>query len=527
MKFSTIIAKRIPGLLFCALLTGIVIIAVPVWGQVINEDTKLVANDGAAYDGFGKSVAIAGGMIAIGAWDDDDNGPGSGSAYVFDAATGGQLVKLLPNDGGAGEAFGISIAIDNGIVAVGAWSDGDSGTWSGSAYLFDASTGTQLFKLLSTDGAADDWFGSSIAIADGIVAVGAYKDDDNGTNSGSAYLFDASTGMQLFKLLPDDGSEDDEFGNSIAIAGGVVAVGAHQDNPYDSWSGSAYLFDASTGLQLAKLIPLDGEALDQFGESIDIDGDVVAVGARFGDTFGHGWAYLFDATSGAQTAKLVPADPAIGANFGMSVGIDNGEVVVGAFKDDDNGFQSGSAYRFDASSGAETAKLLPSDGASGDYFGQSIAIENGVVVVGALQDDDNGLSSGSAYVFGTPGFTSTVSAAMTCKPSSGTVPFVTLMTVTLNNLYLDQIRRVSAHLDVVLAGGAEYPNWRAGYTNVAAGSSLISSWNQNIPSLGAVIGNNVFTVVAQDVTPAPYNQPPYPPAGDTATAGCTVTGVSP
>ncbi len=57
--------------------------------------------------------------------------------------------------------------------------------------------------------------------------------------------------------------------------------------------------------------------------------------------------------------------------------------------------------------------------------------------------------------------------------------------------------------------------------------SFISSWNQNIPAMASVIGNNVFTLAAEDVTPAPYNQPPYPPAGDTDTAFCTVTGIAP
>ena len=77
------------------------------------------------------------------------------------------------------------------------------------------------------------------------------------------------------------------------------------------------------------------------------------------------------------------------------------------------------------------------------------------------------------------------------------------------------------------AGGGYFPNWRAGYTNIAAGSSYISSWNQNIPALGMLIGDNIFSLAVEDVTPSPYNQPPYPPSGDTGTANCTVTGVAP
>lgn len=121
----------------------------------------------------------------------------------------------------------------------------------------------------------------------------------------------------------------------------------------------------------------------------------------------------------------------------------------------------------------------------------------------------------------------TVSAALTCLPASGTVPFTMQMTVTLDNLYPDQSRQIAARMNLTLAGGAAYPNWRAGYTNVAAGERYTTAWNQNIPALGSLIGDNVFSLVVEDVTPAPYNQPPYPASGDTAVASCTVTGAAP
>jgi len=132
---------------------------------------------------------------------------------------------------------------------------------------------------------------------------------------------------------------------------------------------------------------------------------------------------------------------------------------------------------------------------------------------------------GDLYAIGISG--TTVAAGLACLPSSGTVPFTTAMTVTLSNLYTDQIRRIAGHIDVTLAGGGTFPNWRAGYTNVAAGDSYITSWNQNIPGIGTLIGDNLFMLQAEDVTPAPFNQPPYPPAGNTAAASCTVTGIAP
>jgi len=121
----------------------------------------------------------------------------------------------------------------------------------------------------------------------------------------------------------------------------------------------------------------------------------------------------------------------------------------------------------------------------------------------------------------------TVSASIVCLPASGTLPFTTQMSVSLDNLYAGQIRRIAGRIDVVLAGGGSISSWRAGYTNVAAGASYDAVWNTTIPALGAVVGPNAFTLSVEDVTVAPYNQPPYPPAGDTATAACTVTGAAP
>ncbi len=232
--------------LLAALVTGFIAVAAPAWaGQVINEDIKLLASDAVVYENVGVSIAIDNGVVAVGAHIHDHNGTDSGSAYLFDASTGVQIAELLPSDAEADDRFGVSIAMDNGIVAVGAWLDDDNGVDSGSAYLFDASTGAQIAKLLPLDGTAGDEFGVSIAIDNGVVAVGAWEDDGNNANSGSAYLFDASTGVQIAKLLASDGTSGDRFGSSIAIDNGVVAVGAYHDDDINNGfeSGSAYVFD--------------------------------------------------------------------------------------------------------------------------------------------------------------------------------------------------------------------------------------------------------------------------------------------
>ena len=371
------------------------LLAAPASGQ----ETKLLAGDGAASDSFGGSVAIDSGIALVGAPTDDDNGSNSGAAYLFDATTGVQIAKLLPDDGAANDLFGWAVAIGDGIAAVGAYQDDDNGTDSGSVYLFDASTGVQIAKLLATDGAAFDHFGSALAIDNGIVAVGSRYHDQSGTNAGSAYLFNATTGVQTSKLVATDARAFHHFGSAVDIGDGVVVVGTPFDDDNGPNAGAAYVFDAGTGAQLAKLLPGDGTVDDQFGLSVAIDGGIVAVGAYGDADLGPitGSAYLFDAPTGVQTAKLIASDQDTDDAFGWSVNISAGVVIVGARFENALGTDSGSAYLFDAASGTQLAKLIPSDGAAADFFGQSVAIDGGIVVVGASADDDNGPNSGSAY----------------------------------------------------------------------------------------------------------------------------------
>jgi hypothetical protein len=308
---------------------------------------KLLPSDGAEGDQFGFSVSISGTTAIVGARLDDDNGSQSGSAYLFDTVTGLQIAKLLPSDGAAYDRFGISVSISGTTAIVGA---DDTGSQSGSAYLFDTVTGLQIAKLLPSDGAAGDSFGSSVSISGATAIVGAWGDDDNGTSSGSAYLFDTVTGLQLAKLLPSDGAANDFFGTSLSISGTTAIVGASGDDDNGAGSGSAYLFDTVTGLQIAKLLPSDGAAYDRFGISVSISGTTAIVGAS--DTGSQsGSAYLFDTVTGLQIAKLLASDGAANDQFGFSASISGTTTIVGANGDDDNGSFSGSAYLFEAFQG--------------------------------------------------------------------------------------------------------------------------------------------------------------------------------
>ena len=364
---------------------------------------KLTASDAAAEDWLGYSVAISGDTALVGAPRNDDAGSLSGCAYLFDTTTGNQYFELTAADAAPTDLFGESVSISGNIAIVGARLDDDAGSGSGSAYLFDTA-GNQLFKLTASDAAGGDDFGRSVATNGNIALVGAPSDDDGGSSSGSVYLFDVSTGNQLFKLTATDAAVGDVFGRSVAISGNIALVGAEGNDDSGSSSGSAYIFDVTTGNQLLKLAATDADVADVFGMSVAVRGNTALVGAPWDDDGGNssGSAYLFNATTGSQLFKLTASDAAADDNFGRSVAIDGNTAIVGAFADDDGGLDSGSAYLFDIATGSQLAKLTASDAAAVDYFGRAVAIRGNAALVGAYLDDDDGNSSGSAYLFEAP-----------------------------------------------------------------------------------------------------------------------------
>ncbi len=315
-----------------------------------------------------------------------------------------ETLKLTASDAAGGDQFGGAVAISGTTAIVGARLDGDAGLASGSAYIFDTTTGEQLFKVTASDAAEIDLFGWSVAIRGSTAIVGASGDDDAGTDSGAAYVFDTTTGQQLFKLVAADGAEFDEFGSSVAISGTTAIIGAPLDGEDDDISGedsgSAYVFDVTTGQQLFKLVANDAERIEQFGNSVAISGTTAIVGSFLDDDFGgqSGSAYLFDVVTGEQQMQLNPTDAAPFDQFGVSVAISGTTALVGA-RSDEQGPATGSAYVFDTATGQQLFKLTASDAAQFDFFGNSVAITGSTALVAADQNDDDGSASGSAYVF--------------------------------------------------------------------------------------------------------------------------------
>ena len=373
-------------------------------GNVPITEFKIWPSDGAAEDYSGYSVSISGGYAIVGAYGDDDNGGDSGSAYIFErsGSSWNQVTKLTAGDGDANDRFGWSVAISGGYAIVGAFGDDDNGGDSGSAYIFErsGSSWNQVAKLTAGDAAAGDWFGESVSISGNYAIVGADLDDDNGVRSGSAYIFErsGSSWNQVAKLTAGDGDANDRFGWSVAISGGYAIVGAFGDDDNGGDSGSAYIFErsGSSWNQVAKLTAGDGDADDWFGLSVSISGGYAIVGAYGDDDNGgdSGSAYIFERSGSSwnQVTKLTAGDGDANDRFGWSVAISGGYAIVGAYR-------TGSAYIFEKSgySLVQVAELTASDGA--DAFGASVSISGNFAIVGAAGDDNNGSNSGSAYIF--------------------------------------------------------------------------------------------------------------------------------
>jgi PKD repeat protein len=376
------------------------------------EEFKMRPSDGAAYDHFGYGVSISGDYAVVGS-DADGNRLNSGAAYIFKKRGNGwiQETKLIADDGALNDYFGRWTSVSGEYVIVGAFMDDDKGSDSGSAYIFEKSGSgwSQAAKLTAGDGAADDWFGYGVSI-DGVYAiVGAYGDDVNGSRSGSAYIFERSGGgwSQAAKLTADDGEANESFGFSVSISDDYTVVGAVGDDDNGISSGSAYIFErnGSSWSQVAKLTAADGAAGEQFGWSVSISGGYVIVGAPTDRDSGinSGSAYIFEGSgsSWSQAAKLTAGDGAAQDLFGRGVSISGMYAIAGAFGDDDKGAESGSAYIFKRNGGvwSQVAKLTAGGGAADDWLGDRVAIFGGYAIAGSYKDDDNGIDSGSAYVF--------------------------------------------------------------------------------------------------------------------------------
>ena len=341
--------------------TLLLTLATTTHAQTWTQQAKLVASDGAADDFLGRFSSIDGDYAIVGAQYEDTKGLNAGAAYIFvrSGTSWTQQAKLVASDGAASDNFGWSVSISGDYAIVGAQYEDDKGSNAGAAYVFvrSGTTWTQQAKLTASDGAANDYFGYSVAISGDYAIVGAYLEDDKGVNAGAAYVFvrSGTTWTQQAKLLASDGETGDVFGQSVSISGVTALIGASGDDDKGSSAGAAYVFvrSGTAWTQQAKLTASDGAASDKLAySSVSISGDYAVAGAYGEDDKGGdaGAAYVFkrNGTSWSQQAKLTASDGAANDYFGISIAISGNYIVAGAYGEDDKGSNAGAAYFFEA-----------------------------------------------------------------------------------------------------------------------------------------------------------------------------------
>jgi hypothetical protein len=249
---------------------------------------------------------------------------------------------------------------------------------------------TELQKLFAPDGSAGDIFGVSVSIDGDTALIGAYYDDDSGLDSGSAYIFtrNGNTWLYQVELLASDGSTEDYFGYSVALDNNTALIGAIGD---DGMRGAAYVFmrTGNTWTQQAKLVASDGSIGDWFGYSVSINNNTSLVGVQYDSEngWGSGSAYVFfrNGTNWSEQAKLLPSDGATSDYFGHCVCINQDTALIGApcFFGKESGETTGQAYVFirNDTNWIQQAKLLPLDGMYGDMFGSSLSIDHDNAII--------------------------------------------------------------------------------------------------------------------------------------------------
>ncbi|MBC7796563.1 MAG: hypothetical protein H7Z37_06805 [Pyrinomonadaceae bacterium] len=385
------------------------------------QQQKLVASDPDGFDQFGSGVGISGNTIVVGSqFAPIGANSNQGAAYIYtrNGSVWTQQQKVFDPNGLQSADFGTTAAISNGTVIVGAVFDDINGRENqGSAVIFKALSDTWTpQRTIASDGMSDDRFGSDVAISGDTAVVGAFSEDHGvGTNQGAAYIFVRQNGMwvEQAKLISNDGDTFDFFGISVDISGDTVIIGARTKTiGTNTAQGVAYIFDrtGTTWTQTQRLTASDAAAMDDFGVSVAIKGDTAIVGADSKDNLvvqNQGAAYIFTRTSPTvwtQQAKITALDGLANDNFGFSVDVDGNTVVVGAWtKNNVTVSNQGAAYIFvrDANNlWMQEAKLLASDGATLDRFGFSAALDGTTAIIGAYNADISGnADAGAAYIF--------------------------------------------------------------------------------------------------------------------------------
>lgn len=275
-------------------------------------------------------------------------------------ATAPEDFYLQASDGAAQDAFGSSVAISGDAAVVGAPFHASTGA----AYVFRRTAGVwaEETKLTSITLGSSDRFGRSVAIDGDVIVVGAPEDDDVASNAGAAYVFryDGAVWVEEQKLTPFDGASGTVFGTSCAVSGNTILVG---NNPFGDPNG-VYVFTFD-GIEWSLEQKVEAPAgADQFGVDVDLSGDVLVASSSTGN------AYAFRRVAGSWSldGTLEPSVPS--SFFGRKVGVSGDAITV---SDTDVAVYH---FRYDGAVWNEES-MIPSPSTS---FGDDVAIDGDLAV---------------------------------------------------------------------------------------------------------------------------------------------------
>ena len=346
---------------------------------------KLVAEE-AGHSVAHLSSDISGDTVIVGV-------PESGFATVFETQ-GKKWVKqveIIP-DGGRGR-FGWCVSISGNAIIVGAPQLNDAGA----AFIFHQSGNNwkQAAKLLYDGPVKGDAFGEDVAIDRNTAIVGVAGDDEVERDSGSAYVYfrEGNNWRQQAKLIPSDSAKGDAFGSSVFVLGNTAVIGSN-GNSHNGvrFSGAAYVFTRRDGVwtEQAKLTASDAAKADRFGTAVSMSEKTIIVGAPFRDTeakvdAGAAYTYQFDGNTWKEQGKLLPKDAQKGHKFGTGVAMTPNIALVGAPWDDDVKVGSGAAYSFVRTDGVwqQKEKVVPHDVGEDYHFGFSVNVSENAAIISA------------------------------------------------------------------------------------------------------------------------------------------------
>ena len=385
-------------------------------GATWTQQAKLTASDAAVDDGFATSVSLDGKSLVIGspgAKIGSSNDAGAVYVFVGGGSSWTEQEKIHASAVGAGHGLGRGVHIDGDTVIAGAAGAHGASLNAGAAYVFrrEGESWSEETKLFAAGGVAGEGFGNAVAVQGDTALVGAPRDDELAANAGAVYVFtrEGTEWTERTKVFADDGAVDDLFGESVALAGTTALVGAWGDDyEFRTQAGAAYIFEGSGTIwgQKAKLTGTQRLSTSRFGFAVAIDGDTAIAGAYLASLHGldTGSAHVFSRVDGTwigQDARLLAPDAAESDRFGSAADMDGDTVLIGAAGNDDRAGNAGAAYVMirNGSSWRLQAKLTASDAAAGDGFGNAVALDGDTAIIGAAGADLAGFEDGAAYVF--------------------------------------------------------------------------------------------------------------------------------